>query len=135
MILTTAAACLALNIFFEARHENTTGQLAVAEVTLNRVKDKRYPNNVCDVVWEGKQFSWTHDGKHDDPTRMSYLDRRAWKRIKELSISILDGSTNLMGLSSTHYHSVEVSPFWKSHYKFDGQIGNHIFYTNETPHK
>ena len=134
-MIMTAVTCLALNVFFEARHETITGQIAVAEVTLNRVADKRYPNNVCDVVWEKNQFSWTHDGKHDDPTRMSYLDQRAWESIVELSEDILDGQDILLGLSSTHYHSVEVSPFWTKHYELDGRVGNHIFYTNETTHK
>jgi len=127
--------CLALNVFFEARHESTTGQIAVAEVTLNRVADKRYPDTVCEVVWERKQFSWTHDGKHDDPTRMSFLDQRAWEGIVELSEAILDNQGILLGLSSTHYHSVEVSPFWTAHYELDGRVGNHVFYTNETAHK
>ena len=134
-MIMTAATCLALNIFFEARQEPLTGQIAVAEVTLNRVADKRYPNTVCDVVWEKNQFSWTHDGVHDDPTRMSYLDREAWRGIEELADSILDGTTTLLGLSSTHYHSVDVSPFWAPHYDRDGQAGNHVFYTNNTPYK
>lgn len=134
-MLTTAATCLALNMFFEARHESVQGQIAVADVTLNRVADSRYPDTVCDVVWDKKQFSWTHDGVHDDPTRMSYLDQRAWESISKLAVDILDNPDNLLGLTSTHYHSVDVSPFWASHYKKDGEIGNHIFYTNETPYK
>jgi len=134
-MITAAAMCLAMNVFFEARHENLTAQLAVAEVTMNRVKDRRYPDNVCDVVWEKKQFSWTHDGKHDSPTRMSYLDRRAWESIKELASDVLDGKATPIGITSTHYHSVAVKPFWTSHYEKDGQIGGHVFYTNETPYK
>ena len=135
MILTAAATCLALNMFFEARHESVQGQIAVADVTLTRVADSRYPDTVCDVVWDKKQFSWTHDGVHDDPTRMSYLDQRAWESISKLAVDILDNPDNLLGLPSTHYHSVAVSPFWASHYEKDGQLGNHIFYTNETPYK
>ena len=135
MILTAAATCLALNMFFEARHEPVQGQIAVADVTLNRVADSRYPDTVCDVVWDKKQFSWTHDGVHDDPTRMSYLDQRAWESISKLAVDILDNPDKLLGLTSTHYHSVAVSPFWTSHYEKDGQLGNHIFYTNETPYK
>lgn len=134
-MIMTAATCLALNIFFEARQEPIAGQLAVAEVTLNRVADDRYPDTVCDVVWEKYQFSWTHDGKHDDPTRMPYLDQRAWEGIVELSNSVLEGSTTSLGITSTHYHTVAVSPFWKSHYDLDGKIGSHIFYTNNTPYK
>jgi len=131
----TAAMCLALNMFFEARQEPISGQLAVAEVTLNRVADDRYPNTVCDVVWEDKQFSWTHDGVHDDPTRMSYLDRQAWSTMLEIAEEVLDTPAILPGISATHYHSVKVSPFWTNHYDLDGRIGNHVFYTNNTPYK
>ena len=134
-MMTATVTCLALAIYYEARSEPHEGQLAVAEVILNRVDSPHYPDNVCDVVWEKNQFSWTHDGKHDNPTRMSYLDRRAWERIKELSEDILDNPDILPGLSSTHYHSVAVSPFWKAHYEYDGKVGSHLFYTNETPHK
>ena len=60
--------CLAVAIFFEARGEPYQGKEAVANVILNRVEDKRYPNSVCGVVNEHKAFSYTQDGLHDDPT-------------------------------------------------------------------
>ena len=134
MIL-TAATCLAMNMFFEARHESVDGLLAVAQVTLNRVKDSRYPNTVCKVVWERKQFSWTHDGVHDDPTRMSYLDQRAWESIQVMAQEVLDGDLTPPNITSTHYHADSVKPFWVSHYEYDGRVGLHLFYTNETPYK
>ena len=134
-MIMTATMCLALNIFFEARLETTEGQLAVAEVTLNRVADSRYPNTVCEVVWDKNQFSWTNDGVHDDPTRMSYLDRKAWEDIQKLSSEVLEGTLELNGVTSTHYHTKQVNPFWVDHYKFDGKVGNHLFYTNETPYR
>ena len=71
----TEIECMAKNIYFEAAIESTAGQLAVAQVTLNRVKSKHYPNTVCEVVYEGPhhasghpkrdrcQFSWYCDGK------------------------------------------------------------------------
>ena len=56
-MLKTALMCLALNIYFEARNESIAGQIAVAEVTLNRVASKNYPNNVCGVIYQkGKKF-------------------------------------------------------------------------------
>jgi spore germination cell wall hydrolase CwlJ-like protein len=48
-----ALRCLALNIYHEARSEPRAGQIAVASVTLNRVKSKRFPGTVCDVVMQG----------------------------------------------------------------------------------
>ena len=79
VISQTEIECMAKNIYFEAAVESTAGQLAVAQVTLNRVKSRHYPNSVCEVVYEGPhtangfpkrdrcQFSWYCDGKGDDP--------------------------------------------------------------------
>ena len=114
-MLTTAAMCLALNMFFEARNEPLSGQQMVAEVTLNRVASKHYPDTVCDVVWQRKQFSWTHDGVHDDPTRMSHLDKLAWEEIKQAAEIILsDTDTYLPKTKATHYHADYVKPYWAS---------------------
>ena len=69
-----AVLCLALNVYFEARSEPINAQFAVAEVTMNRVNSDAYPDTVCEVVWQRKQFSWTHDGKSDNPK-----DGHAWR--------------------------------------------------------
>jgi N-acetylmuramoyl-L-alanine amidase len=70
-MMETALMCMALNIFFEARSEPIQGQIAVAEVTLNRVASDDYPNTICEVVLQensqGCQFSWWCDGKSDLP--------------------------------------------------------------------
>lgn len=128
-MITTAAMCLALNMFFEARNEPLEGQLLVAEVTLNRVTSKHYPNNVCDVVWQRKQFSWTHDGKHDDPTRMNYLDRVSWDHIQKAAIEVLKNSEKVLpGSKATHYHADYVKPYWAKDMKYIGKVGSHLFY-------
>lgn len=57
--LKTEIGCLAANLYFEARGEPLKGQLAVAKVTLNRVKSKQYPDSICAVVFQKHQFSWT----------------------------------------------------------------------------
>ena len=78
MILETALMCMAANIYHEAKNQPMAGQIAVAQVVMNRVNDSRYPDNVCDVVKQGLtykngkvvlgkcQFSWYCDGKKDD---------------------------------------------------------------------
>ena len=76
----TAATCLALAIYWEARNQPTIGQLAVAQVVVNRVESKRWPSTICDVVWQKKQFSWTHDGKSDRPK-----EKTAWRKSKMLA--------------------------------------------------
>ena len=124
----TAVMCLATAIYFEARGEHHTGQMAVAQVVVNRVADDRYPDTVCSVVWEPSAFSFTHDGRSD---RM--VDPESRSRALQVARSTLDGGG--LGITSTHYHTVSVDPYWNDHYELDGVIGNHVFYTNETPHK
>lgn len=58
---------LACNIYWEARTESYEGMMAVVAVTMNRVGSPHYPNTVAEVVWQNKQFSWTHDGLPDRP--------------------------------------------------------------------
>jgi len=126
--------CLAVALFFETRGEPQEGMEAVANVIINRVEDSRYPDTVCGVVWEPYAFSYTHDGLHDDPKRHTgYQDKLAWVQSQEVAEDALRG--NLLGITSTHYHATNVLPFWAEHYSLDTRVGNHLFYTNETPYK
>lgn len=118
--------CLALAIYFEARGEPLEGQIAVAEVIYNRVVDTRYPDDVCSVVYQRKQFSWTHDGKSDVPK-----NTLVWEEIKELAAQVMKGDL-FDGHGATHYHSVDVEPYWTDGLTYVGQYGNHIFYRWET---
>ena len=66
-----AVVCLALNVYHEAKNQPMIGQIAVAQVVMNRVEDDRYPDDVCSVVEQGPTYSWTDDfpiwivtGKH-----------------------------------------------------------------------
>ena len=130
----TPLTCLAVAVFFEARGEPYQGKEAVANVIINRMLDKRYPNSVCGVVNEHKAFSYTHDGFSDDPTRHTgHQDKIAWVESQEVAKDALEGNT--LGMTSTHYHTTNVLPFWTKHYTVDGRVGNHIFYTNDTPYK
>lgn len=118
--------CLALNIYHEARGEPEEGQIAVAHVTLNRVESPRFPNNICSVVWQSGQFSWTQDGRSDIPR-----DRAAWVRSQELADIALDWHD--MGEDFSHgatfYHANYVNPFWASIFDHVVTIGVHIFYS------
>ena len=94
--------CMALNIYHEAGSLSTAGQLAVAQVTLNRVNSSKYPNTICDVVYQGKhwvakdgtkyprknlcQFSWYCDGRNDLPT-----NKRMYDESIELATQVVDG--------------------------------------------
>tara|TARA_R110000796_G_C14458816_1_gene424248 strand:- start:92 stop:475 length:384 start_codon:yes stop_codon:yes gene_type:complete len=125
-----AATCLALNVYFEARSEPVSAQFAVAQVTMNRVLSDKYPDNVCDVVWQRKQFSWTHDGKSDRPR-----EKQAWRHAKwvaSVTLNDVDNSVALLPRSALHYHADYVKPYWVSSLVKVTQIGRHIFYRRKT---
>ena len=116
--------CLAKNIYFEANDQSYIGQQAVAWVTLNRVYSGNYPNNICDVVFQYKQFSWTIDGKHRSP-----------RSIKKFSVALAAainvysnyGRVKDPTLGATMYHTVYIVPYWHHDYKPTVIIGDHIF--------
>ena len=124
--------CLARAIYFEARSESEMGQLAVAKVVLNRVKDPSYPKTICGVVYQGSdrqnacQFSFACDGISDQPRT-----RVAWDRAKRLASRAIAGdqSINILG-AATYYHADYVTPKWSSSFKRLIKIGRHIFYTD-----
>lgn len=128
--------CLALNIYHEARGSSYADQIAVADVVLNRVQDRRYPNTVCDVIKQGKknsngtmkrhacQFSWYCDGKKDTP-----LDKDSWVKAQEIAYKIYVFE-DFRGITegATHYHAEYVSPNWIRSLKLVGTIGSHVYY-------
>ena len=129
--------CLALNIYFEAAVESTAGKLAVAQVTLNRVKSQQYPETICKVVYEGPhhasgfpkrdmcQFSWYCDGKGDVPR-----ETPAWNESKHIAKYVLT-HPNLIDITdgATHYHADYIeNPRWAISRHRTLQIDTHIFY-------
>ena len=126
----TQVKCLATNIYFEARGESKLGQKAVAWVTLNRVEDPNYPDTICDVVWDNKQFSWTHDGKSDVP-----IDKDAWLEAQLVAMQVLidqqlnnDDPTE----GSIMFHEASIKPYWRKKYEVTSRIDNHVFYKEES---
>lgn len=124
--------CLALNVYFEARGERHLGQLAVAMVTMNRVESSRFPDSICRVVWQKRQFSWTHDGKSDRPR-----DKQAWSRAKQVADFIYhkyvdnnmfsNGAQDLTQ-GALHYYAPELAaPYWARSKDVTRQIGGHLF--------
>jgi spore germination cell wall hydrolase CwlJ-like protein len=126
--MTSAALCLALAVYYEARGEPFDGQLAVAEVVMNRVEAERFPDDVCSVVTQGGenrhrcQFSFYCDGLPERPG-----DMIAWKKAQELADWVLAERVTL-GVTATHYHAEYVSPDWVDDYTYLGQLGTHKFY-------
>lgn len=122
--------CLALNVYWEARGEPFDGQLAVAHVTLNRVKSPRYPSTICSVVHQGGirrdhcQFSWYCDGKSDKPR-----NEKAWRLAQAVAwLAILETGTQLPGGDALYFHADYVNPAWAKHMQVVAQIGHQIYY-------
>ncbi|MEO8668207.1 MAG: cell wall hydrolase [Bauldia sp.] len=128
----TEMKCLATAIYFEARGEPERGQLAVAQVVINRLKNPAYPNTVCGVVYQNKnkrnrcQFSFACDGIKDRIT-----DVKGWNRAQVLATKVVTDDRTMFAAdvgSSTHYHANYVRPRWARHMKKMQKIGRHIFY-------
>jgi len=121
--------CLAQAVYFEARSEPLSGQLAVAQVILNRVKDSHYPETICGVVFQNEhskhrcQFSFACDGLSDNPYEME-----PWETARRIAYIALSGRWKDITLSATHYHAVYVKPRWANNLVETGQFGSHIFY-------
>ena len=115
--------CLAMNVYYEARGESRRGQLAVAAVTLNRKRSRYYPDSVCGVVWQPRQFSWTDQDIWHRPR-----DRRAWRRAMTLAREAFQDKVPLPVIKATHFHAHYVLPQWSSKMKRVVRIGNHLFY-------
>lgn len=117
--------CLALTLYFESRGEPWLGQIAVAQVVLNRVESSQFPDNVCDVVYEGGearykcQFTWYCDGKSDEPQ-----DEKSWA--VSLSLASLSYILPDFTAGSLWYHADYVNPTWASNNYL--QVGAHKFY-------
>lgn len=121
--------CLAEAIYYEARSEMLAGQMAVAEVVLNRVRHRAYPDSVCGVVYEGAerttgcQFTFTCDGSTAHPPT-----GRSWERAQSIADHVLMGFAPLITNRATHYHTTAVDPIWNDSLVRTRRIGAHIFY-------
>ena len=132
--LAKAEKCLAEAIYFEARSETMRGQLAVAQVVMNRVFSPFYPNDVCGVVYQNAhrrlscQFTFACDGMPERVTEWTH-----WRRAKHIAKQTLDGKVWVREVAkSTHYHAVYVRPVWVREMKKMVRYGAHTFYR---PHR
>ena len=133
MLITSAAICLALNIYHESRGEPVAGQIAVAQVTLKRAKDKE---EICRTVGDRKQFSWTNNGNAYVgryglviAERMRPKNQMAWNLSLVIADAVLKGKLVDYSRGATHYHATRVSPYWTTQMRVKTRIGSHIFYS------
>ncbi len=116
--------CLAGAIYFEARGEPLAGQLAVAEVVINRAASGRFPVSYCGVVLQKSQFSFVKRG------RMPALpsDTATWHRAKAIAQIAHRGLWDSEAEGSLYFHARSVSPSWSNRRQAMARISNHVFY-------
>lgn len=129
-----ALDCLTAAVYYEAASEGSAGQLAVAQVVLNRVRHRAFPNSVCGVVFSGStrttgcQFTFTCDGA---------LGRRpspaGWARARAVARAALSGQVSPLVGQATHYHTLWVAPYWSPSLDKVANIGAHTFYRWKGP--
>ena len=121
--------CLAEALYFEARGETVRGQIAVAEVILNRVSSPRFPGTVCGVINQGTgkryqcQFTYTCDGH---PERIN--EPAAYVRVGKIARMMLDGAPRNLAGGATYYHTTAVRPSWSRKFRRTARHGVHLFY-------
>lgn len=129
---TKAQICLATAIYFEARGESREGQVAVAQVIINRLRSPFYPKNICDVVYQGAsakryggcQFSFACDLVADKVT-----EKEPWDQALVLAERVMNAKDWIPEVgNATHYHANYVRPRWVRDMREKDKIGKHIFY-------
>lgn len=128
--LDTQETCLATAIYHEARGESVEGQFAVAEVILNRVAARQFPNSICGVVYQGAQgqrggcqFSFACDGR---PEAMP--NRKAARKAQRIAMLMSEGAHSRLTQGALYFHTHAVNPSWSRRFEQTAQIGAHIFY-------
>lgn len=119
--------CLAKNIFHEAGIEDELGMFAVAQVTINRVRNANYPNTICDVVMQPSQFSWTNDSTR----RWNHPTGPQWETAKRIARQVIREGYRVPALQSAMYYHADYSkPSWRDPEAVVAQVGTHVFYAS-----
>lgn len=114
--------CLAIGIYYESKGEPLEGQLAVAEVILNRARSGRFPASVCGVLTQRGQFSFVRGGRLPQPPASA----RAWKTALAVAQVARDDAWDSRVSNALFFHARYVQPGWRK--ARVGSVGNHIFY-------
>lgn len=124
--------CLARNVYYEARGEPAAGQYAVAEVTMNRQASQRYPDTVCEVVYQRSwdpirrryvaAFSWTELGELDEP------GGEEWQRARKIAEAVYYQRHTPALQGALFFHATYVKPDWAQGKQPVARIGRHVFY-------
>lgn len=116
--------CLIRNVFFESGAEPYLGKIAVAQVTWNRVKEGKWGNDICKVVYAPSQFSWTVDVNK----RNARVNTELWADSIQAVEDFINGTRIARLENSLFFHATHVRPNWHTFAERVKQIGNHVFY-------
>lgn len=128
-----ALNCLAEALYFEARGETVKGQFAVAEVIMNRVESKRFPDTVCGVIHQGTgrkfacQFTYTCDGRAE-----VIHNKKVHTHLKKIAKIVMEADERPLTQGATFYHTKAVRPSWSRKFHRTTVIGSHLFYRRST---
>ena len=122
--MTDQMRCLAGAVYFESRGEALAGQLAVAQVVINRSEDARWPASYCGVVYQRAQFSFVKNGNM--PRIRTSSD--AWQRAKAIAQIAHEGLWESEAADAVYFHATYVRPKWSRRKERTAQIDTHIFY-------
>jgi spore germination cell wall hydrolase CwlJ-like protein len=129
--------CHALNAYYEARSEGIKGMMAVIKVVNNRVKASGYPSTPCGVIFQRKQFSWTHQQSYGaidallmgDTTGLNTKEVQAYNTALILAYSSDLELSKVLPEAALYYHTRDVRPVWSKSFKRIKVLGVHIFYS------
>jgi hypothetical protein len=121
----TEQDCLAKAVYFEARGEPLEGQLAVAQVVMNRAASGRYPGTLCEVVTQPWQFSFIDKGRFPTPD----FGSESWRKAVAVARIAQARLAGALPSNVLWYHATYVSPSWGKRLQRTTQIGLHIFYS------
>lgn len=122
--LTEQMHCLAGAVYFESRGEALAGQLAVAQVVINRAEDRRWPASYCGVVYQRSQFSFVRGGRMPSINTSS----SAWERAKAVARIAHGGMWESEAADAVYFHAKYVNPRWSRAKTRLAQIDTHVFY-------
>ena len=119
--------CLAVNLYHESRSESDIANMFIVGVVLNRVNDRRYPNDICKVVFDESAFSWTGDGLPDN-----IYNEKQYQRLYKIVEYVLLNKQLVLSMTEgvDHYHTVSINPYWANSevIQYVTTIDNHKFY-------
>lgn len=122
--MTEQMRCLAGAVYFESRGEPLDGQLAVAQVVINRAEDSRWPASYCGVVYQRSQFSFVRGGRMPSINTSS----AAWQRAKAVATIAHEGLWDSEAADAVYFHATRVRPSWSHRKTRLAQIDSHVFY-------